>query len=157
MGSNLLQRIGDIHQKLADNHLPHTLVYTTGIFTVVLGVVFLVDAETFARNATFALTFRYARPEVWGIVIGATGILMMFGFWTKRTAGRAPAFILTLVFSALGLSSVHEPLTNPDGPALLSASAVYTFVAIICAICILACSSKIGVSDARPFDDHLNN
>lgn len=156
MVAKLLYRAGELQQKLADNHLPNMLVYTTGLFTIILGSIFFFDAGSFESNPTFSFTFRYAKPEVWGIIMAATGLLMMFGFWQNRTSGRAPAFVLTLIFSALGISAVREPLANPEGPALLSASAVYTFVAIICAICIFACSSRIGVAGAQAPDDHLH-
>lgn len=157
MGTNFLTRMGTIHQKLADNHLPNMLVYSTGLFTITLGVIFWWDAERFAASPTFEYTFAYARPETWGIIMAVTGMLMMFGFWQNRTSGRAPAFVLTVVFAILGISAVGGPLSNSAG--LLSASAVYTFIAIICAICIFACSSAPagGRRNAPPADHHLNN
>lgn len=157
MGTNVLARMGEIHQKLAENHLPNMLVYSTGLFTLTLGTIFWWDAERFADSPTFEYTFAYAKPEVWGIIMGLTGLLMMFGFWQNRTSGRAPAFVLTIIFAVLGISAVGGPLSNPGG--LLSASAVYTFIAIICAICIFACSSVPagGRRNAAPADNHLND
>lgn len=144
MVKQLLSKAGRLQQTLADNHLPDILVYVTGLFTVTLGTIFFVDAEAFTVNPTFRSTFSHATPEIWGAAMGLTGLLMMFGFWQNRTSGRAPAFVLTILFAVLGISAGREPLANPDGPALLSASAVYTFVGIVCAICILACSSRRG-------------
>lgn len=155
MASLLLDRAAVIQQKLADNHLPHMLVYSTGLFSVVLALVFFVDAEAFRANATFRSTFSHATPEVWGAAMGLTGLLMMFGFWQNRISGRAPAFVLTVLFSILGISAGREPLANPDGPALLSASAVYTFVGIVCAICIFACTAQPGGSRGKATDDHV--
>lgn len=157
----LLYKLGNLQQKLADNNLPHMLVYATGSFSIIIGVIFLFDAENFVNNATFASTFEYALPQVWGSVLALTAALMMFGFWQNRTAGRAPAFVLTLLFTILGLSAAREPLANPEGPALLSASAVYTFVGIICAICIFACSSTPTSGGDRHAqartDDHVHH
>lgn len=157
MGANILTRLADVQEKLAQNHLPDMLVYSTGIFSMVLGIIFWGDAERFGASPTFEYTFAYASPEVWGIIMGVTGLLMMFGFWQNRTSGRAPAFVLTVVFAALGISAIGGPLTN--GAGLLSASAVYTFVAIICAICIFACSSipAGGRRHAPPADDHFHD
>ena len=157
MVKQLLSRAATVQQRLADNHLPDMLVYATGLFTLTLGTIFFIDADNFQTNPTFAYTFHFAKPEVWGAVMGLTGLLMMFGFWQNRSSGRAPAFVLTILFAVLGLSAAREPVANPNGPALLSASAVYTFVGIICAICIFACSSRIGGRDAEAADDHLNH
>lgn len=151
MSRKLLYRAAVIQQKLADNNLPHMVVYTTGIFSIIIGIIFFLDAENFITNPTFAATFQYAIPQVWGAVLSLTAALMMFGFWQNRTAGRAPAFVLTLLFTVLGISAAREPLANPGGPALLSASAVYTFVGIVCAICIFACSARpSGGEDHAP-------
>lgn len=158
MGANVLARMGEIHQKLADNHLPAMLVYSTGCFTIALGIIFWWDAEKYTASPTFEYTFAYARPEMWGAVMGITGLLMMFGFWQNRTSGRAPAFVLTLIFATLGITAVGGGVYNPN--ALFSASAVYTFVAIICAICIFACSSAArsgGRRYAPPADHHLDH
>lgn len=157
MGTNVLARIGEIQQKLADNHLPAMLVYSTGLFAVTLGVIFCWDAEKYAASPTFEYTFAYARPEMWSAVMAVTGLLMMFGFWQNRVSGRAPAFVLTLTFAALGISAVGGGVNNPN--ALFSASAVYTFVAIVCALCIFACSSvrSGGRRHAPPANHHLND
>lgn len=155
MVKHLVAKVGTVQQKLADNHLPDMLVYTTGLFTVVLGTIFFIDAENFTDNPTFRYTFSSATPEIWGAAMGLTGLLMMFGFWQNGSSGRAPAFVLTLLFALLGISAGREPLANPDGPALLSASAVYTFVGIVCAICVLACSSQQGGPHGRAADHHL--
>lgn len=157
MGGNVLTRIGEIHQKLANNHLPNMLVYSTGLFSITMGILFFFDKERFASSPTFEYTFAYTRPEVLGGVIAVTGMLMMFGFWQNRTSGRAPAFILTMIFAMIGITAVGGPLTN--GTGLFSASAVYTFVAIICAICIFACSSVPagGRRDAPAADHYLHH
>lgn len=157
MGTNLLTRIGGIHQKLADNHLPAMLVYSTGLFAITLGVIFWWDADKYTASPTFEYTFAYARPEMWGAVMGVTGMLMMFGFWQNRVSGRAPAFVLTLIFAVLGISAVGGGVSNPN--ALFSASAVYTFVAIVCAICIFGCSTVRagGKRNAPPAHDHLDD
>lgn len=157
MGANVLARMGEIHQKLADNHLPAMLVYSTGLFAVTLGIIFWWDAEKYTASPTFEYTFAYARPEMWGSVMAVTGLLLIFGFWQNRVSGRAPAFVLTLVFAALGISAVGGSVNNPN--ALFSASAVYTFVAIVCAICIFACSAARsgGERDAPAADHHLHH
>jgi len=133
------------------------LVYSTGIFAIILGGIFFLDAENFVSNPTFAYSFAFAKPQVWGAVMAITAVLMMFGFWTGRTAGRAPAFVLAMMFSVLGITAAREPLANPDGPSLLSASAVYTFVGIICGLCIFACSARTGVERAEAADDHVHH
>lgn len=154
---HLLFRAGELQQKLADNNLPHMLVYSTGLFSISLGLIFFLDAQDFIANPTFAFTFQFAIPQAWGVVLALTAALMMFGFWQNRTSGRAPAFVLTVLFSVLGISAAHEPLANPEGPALLSASAVYTFVGIICALCIFACSARTGGVHAKATDNHLDH
>lgn len=154
MFRKFLYRAALLQQKLADNNLPHMVVYTTGIFSVIIGVIFFIDAPNFITNPTFAAVFQYAIPQVWGAVLALTASLMMFGFWQNRTAGRAPAFVLCILFSSLGIAAAGEPLANPAGPALLSASAVYTFVGIVCAICVFACSSKSYGGDHAPARTH---
>lgn len=157
---SVLNRTQNIISKMGENHLPHMLVYSTGLFSLVLSIIFISDSQAFSDNATFAFTFQYASPEFWGVLFALTGIIMMFGFWYDRTTGMAPAFVLAVLYTALGFTSGVEPLSNPDGDALFSASAVYTFVGIIAAICVFACSipstSKAQVN-GKATHHHLSN
>lgn len=156
---SVLNRTQGIISKMGENHLPHMLVYSTGLFSVVLSAIFVSDAKAFSDSATFAFTFQYASPEFWGVLIALTGVIMMFGFWYDRTTGMAPAFILAVLYTALGFTSGIEPFNNPDGNALFSASAVYTFVGIIAAICVFACSipPARGQGSGKTSYHHLTN
>lgn len=139
---------------VSERHIPPMLVFSTSAFSIILGVIFVVDASSFIESATFNRTFQYARPEVWGGALSVTGMLLGWLYWLDGTSGRAPAFILTCMYMGVGFTAGVTPLMGEGG--LISASAIYTFVGIISAICVFACVPR-EVPSEPPTDNNVKH
>lgn len=151
---NPTARVMAFMDAISDNHIPSMVVWCTGVFSIVLGAIFWFDAQDYRDSKTFAFTFEYAAPEVWAILLALTGLVMTFGYWLDGATGRPAAFVLTGIYVALGFTAGIAPLS---GQGLLSASAVYTFVGLISAICVFACSPRAGGRRGSAADNNLHH
>lgn len=110
------------------------LVYGLAGFTISLGIILILTADRFLQAPTFAGTFQWARPEIWGALFAVTAALLALEF--RSGAGRLPALVLSILYSAFAVTAAFNPF---GGSGVFSATVVYLGFAWFSATCILAC------------------
>lgn len=125
---------------LAERRIPDLLAYGLTLFAICLGMTMVLGPEAYKHVPTFAPAFSLARPEVWGVGYIATGILLCVGFWRDRKSGQYAGVVMTAMFAAFGFLAGQGPANSTPG-SVWSGPLVYTFVAYVSMVCVIACSA----------------
>lgn len=137
---NVVGRIDQLQVVLAERRIPDLLAYGLTLFSIALGMTMLLGPEAYSRVVSFQTAFGIARPEAWGVGFIATGILLGVGFWRDRKSGQYAGVVMTALFAVFGFMASKGPIDGAPG-SVWSGPLVYTFVAYVSAVCVIACSA----------------